>query len=113
MSHPIDAETIYRGGVSIDLGRRYHGMRRMRATYPFGRLKLTDGEASLWVTKLALPRDLPLPVVLTSGSACVFTRYGWPPEVCFKTSSTVHHFWTLHPGRIMEELLAAGFKECS
>jgi|SRR5580692_6822019 hypothetical protein len=113
MTLSVGSGTTYRGGVSIDLGRRHFGVRRIRATYPIGRLRIADGEAQLWASTVTLPRSLPLPLALTPETACVVTRHGWPPGVTFKTSVTTHHFWTLHPGRMMEELQTAGFRVCS
>lgn len=82
------------------------------ATYPVGRLKVTQGHAQLWIKPVALPRDLPLPVVMSPDAACVFVRRNFPPGITFKTATTVHHFWTLHPRRIIEALKAAGFEDC-
>ena len=107
-------QTIFRGGVNIDLGGRHYGLKRVRATYPVGRLTLAEGEASLWVSSFgALPRSIPLSVALTPDAACVLIRHSRPPGVTFKTATTAHHFWTLHPGRIMEALKTAGFQVCS
>jgi hypothetical protein len=104
--------TLFRGGASIDLGRRMYGIKRLRATYPSGHLKVTQGEASLWVTPLALPPEMARPVVTKADDCCVFVR-GWPPGVGIRTPLTVHWFWTLHPGRIATALEAAGFTVCS
>lgn len=104
----------FRGGVNIDLGRRYYGVKRVRATYPTGRLTLAQGEASLWVSRFGgLPRSLPLPLTLTPDAVCIAVSHALPRGVTFKTPTTVHHFWTLHPGRIMEALRTAGFQDCS
>jgi hypothetical protein len=79
-------QTVFRGGVNIDLGSRHYGLKRVRAIYPAGRLTLADGEASLWVSRFgALPRSLPLPVALTPDAACVLIRHSGPPGVTFKT----------------------------
>ena len=87
---------------------------RLRATYPFGHLHITEGQASLSVNSLGtLPRDLPLPLVLEPATTCVRLQHGWPPKVTFKTAETLHHFWTLHPGRILVALQDTGFEVCS
>ena len=114
MTGSPDSSAVLNGGVNIDLGRRYHGIKRLRATYPFGRLQIAEGQASLWVKSLGtLPRDLPLPLVLTPATACVRVRHGWLPSVTFKTSVTLHHFWTLHPDRTLAALQDVGFEVCS
>jgi hypothetical protein len=114
MTQAVESETIYRGGVSIDLGRRHYGVKRVRATYPVGRLTVIDRKALLGVSSFgALPRGLPLPLALTPDAVCVLVRHGWPPGITFKTPTTVHHFWTLHAGRIVEALRAVGFTICS
>jgi hypothetical protein len=106
---------LFRGGVNLDLGRRYYGIRRLRATYPIGRIKIDDDHVSMWVTRFAaLPPSLPLPLVLTKESVCVFATHVWPIRVGvgFRTSSTVHYFWTYRPGRIMRVLREAGYTAC-
>jgi len=113
MTLSVESESTYRGGVSIDLGRRHYGIKRLRATWPYGRLRIADGKADLWASTFSLPRGLPLPVSLTPETACVFVRHGWPPGITFKTSGTIHHFWTLHPGPTIKRLQTAGFRLCS
>jgi hypothetical protein len=67
-----DPSAVLIGGVNIDLGRRYYGIERLRATWPVGRLKIAQGQASLSAKSLGtLPRDLPLPLLLTPATACV------------------------------------------
>ena len=106
-----DPATTFRGGVNLDLQRRIYGIRRLRATYPSGHLSVDPGKVSLWASKRSLPPDLPLPVVLASDTTCVFVRRV-TPGVGFKTSSTVHYFWTLRPTRIVRILEQAGFAVC-
>jgi len=109
-----ESGVVLRVGVNVDLGRRYYGVRRIRATYPIGRLKITEGKASLRVTRFgALPRNLPLPLDLSPATTCVYVRHGWPPGVGFKTTDTVHQVWSLHPGRIVATLQEVGFQICS
>lgn len=109
----VSPGTVYRGGVSIDLEVRRYGRRRWKATYPVGRLKVTEDCAQLWIKRIAIPRDLPLPMVLMPDAVCVFVRRNFPPGITFKTTTTAHHFWTLHPRRIFEALKAAGFGGCT
>ena len=71
--------TTFRGGVNIDLGRRYYGLKRVRATYPLGRLTVAHEEASLWVNRFGgLPRSLPLPLFLTPNAVCISVSHALP-----------------------------------
>ena len=114
MTVSSDSSAVLHGGVNIDLGRRYHGIRRLRATYPFGRLQIAEGQASLWVKSLGtLPRGLPLPLVLTPTTACVRVRHGWLPSVTFRPPSHSTISGRCIPGRTLGALQEVGFEVCS
>jgi hypothetical protein len=104
----------FRGGVSIYLDRRHYGMKRIRATIPFGRLQIDSDRIELWVIKgTALPSDLPLPLIMPKGSFCFFPERGpLAIGIGFRTQSTVHYFWTYRPSRIMGDLREFGYTEC-
>lgn len=118
MSPVLSSEACFRGGASLDLGTRHFGVKRVRATIPFGRLKIDHEQVQLWIKKsvlVALPPGLLLPIVLPKQSTCVFkTRQLIRVGVGFKTSeSATHYFWTFRPGRVMRVLLDFGYELCS
>jgi hypothetical protein len=103
----------YKGGLNLDLGKRIHGMRRLRAKYPSGYLDVTADELTIGVTgfaRFSLPKSLPLPISLPSGEVEVFRKGPPCPGVGFRTDGRVHYFWTLRPGRIMELCRNMGYK---
>jgi hypothetical protein len=77
-----------------------YGFRRLRATYPFGWLRLTGEGAELGVTSLGtLPRRYPVPLQLQRNAISVVRKAGLLGAIVgFKTDSTTHYFWTMQPG---------------
>ncbi len=114
VNETLRSEALFTGGVSIDLGSRHYGLRRVRATIPFGRLKVDGHQVEIQVRRgVFLPLNLPLPVVMSRDSICVFAKKGpIGVGIGFRTESTVHYFWTYRPGRVMQVLQEFGYKTC-
>jgi len=115
MSTLAPSPVVFRGGVSCDLGRRHYGLRRVRATVPFGRLKVGVDELELWVvkTRLApLPPNLPLPIVLSKDAVRVFKRWRLlGVGVGFKANdAATNYFWTFRPGRVIRLMRDFGYQ---
>jgi len=102
----------FKGGANIDLGQRHYGMRRVRATYPFGSAVVYPDHVELSVSKRFLPRTLPLPLRLPRDSIRIFLRHGPIKRgVAFRTESTTHYFLTLRPEQLMKTLRGFGYQE--
>jgi hypothetical protein len=102
----------FKGGANIDLGQRQYGMKRVRATYPFGSAIVYPDYVELSVSKRFLPRSLPLPLRLHRESIRIFLRHGpLKRGVGFRTESTTHYFLTLRPERLMKTLRGFGYEE--
>jgi hypothetical protein len=104
-------DPVFRGGVNLDLGKRMYGMRRLRATYPFGWLRVTDKYAELGVLSFGTLRGYPLPIRLHREATTVGRRARvLEVGIGFKTESTTHYFLTMHRERILDRCRALGYQ---
>ena len=114
MKQAPDGSYTFIGGATIDLGSRYYGMRKLRATFPFIRLSIYSDRAELSVrTMAALAPDLPLPIVMPLSQVCIVRGRIPPTQVGFRIEGRTHHFVTFKVGRIMGVLDSCGYKRCS